>query len=334
MPEQNFDVLGIGNAIVDIISRTDEAFLVRENLAKGSMRLIESAEAERLYRLMGPAIEASGGCAGNTAAGVASFGGSAAFIGKVADDQLGKFYRHDMHALGIHFETPPLVGGDATARSMILLTPDGERTMNTSLGASQQLAPADIDVATVSAAGITYLEGYLWDRPLAKDAFRRAAEVAHRAGRRVSLTLSDSFCVDRFRSEFLGLIRDGSVDILFANASEVRALYQTASFEAAVAALREDCKLAAVTMSADGAMVVTPDLVETIPAVPVETVVDTTGAGDLFAAGFLFGLARGVSNADAARLGAIAAAEVISHVGPRPATSLRELAEQSGFRIK
>ncbi len=333
MPHPRFDVLGIGNAIVDVLARTEEDFLVRNELVKGSMRLIDTAEAERLYGAMGAAIETSGGCAGNTVSGVASFGGSAAFIGKVADDQLGAIYRHDMHGTGIAFDTPVLDGATPTARSMILITPDGERTMNTYLGAAHELSPQDIDRDTVAAAAITYLEGYLWDPPPAKEAFRRATQYAHAAGRRVSLTLSDSFCVDRFRDEFLGLIRDGSIDILFANQAEMHALYETSDFDTAVAALRRDCRLAAVTLGAEGALVVTPDGVQKVPATPVETVVDTTGAGDLFAAGFLFGEARGMAHGDCARLGALAAAEVIGHVGPRPATSLRGLAEQAGFKL-
>lgn len=333
MAQPRFDVLGIGNAIVDVIARTEEDFLVRNGLVKGSMRLIDTAEAERLYGAMAAAIETSGGCAGNTAAGVASFGGRAAFIGKVAEDQLGAIYRHDMKGTGVAFATAALTGGAPTARSMILITPDGERTMNTYLGAAHELSPDDIDRATVADAAITYLEGYLWDPPPAKEAFRRAAEYAHAAGRRVALTLSDSFCVDRFRAEFLALIRDGSVDILFANQAEMHALYETSDFDTAVAALQKDCRLAAVTMGAEGAMVVTPTGIERVLASPVETVVDTTGAGDLFAAGFLFGEARGMPHADCARLGAIAAAEVIGHIGPRPATSLHGLAEQAGFRF-
>jgi sugar/nucleoside kinase (ribokinase family) len=333
MPNSKFDVLGIGNAIVDVMARTEEDFLVREGLAKSSMRLIDAAEADRLYDHMGPAIEASGGSAGNTVAGVASFGGRAAFIGKVADDVFGKLYRHDMRASGVHFDTPPLAGGAPTARSMILVTPDGERTMNTYLGACQALAPGDIDAELVAESLITYLEGYLWDPPLAKDAFRRAARIAHAAGRKVSITLSDAFCVDRYRQEFLGLIRDKTIDILFANDSELRSLYETASFETAVEALRKDCRLAAVTVGPEGALIVEPDKVVKVPATPVETVVDTTGAGDLFASGFLFGFARGLGHADSARLGTIAAAEVIGHIGPRPATSLAELARQAGYRV-
>jgi sugar/nucleoside kinase (ribokinase family) len=333
MTEPRFDVLGIGNAIVDILSRTEDDFLVREKLVKGSMRLIETAESDRLYSVIGPAIEASGGSAGNTTAGVASFGGRAAFIGKVADDPLGAIYRHDMRATGIHFATPPLTGGDPTARSMILITPDGERTMNTYLGAAQLLTPDDIDQETVAAAGITYLEGYLWDRPLAKEAFRKAAKLAHQAGRKVSLTLSDSFCVDRFRSEFLGLIRDRSVDILFANESELKSLYQTGDFGTALDAARREGTLVAVTAGEEGAYVVSPDGIEHVPAAPVETIADTTGAGDLFAAGFLFGVARKLPVKTSAELGNLAAAEVIGHIGPRPATSLRDLARQMGHAV-
>jgi sugar/nucleoside kinase (ribokinase family) len=333
MTETQFDVLCIGNAIVDVIARAEDDFLVRERLAKSSMRLIDAEEAERLYGVMGPAIEASGGCAGNTAAGIASLGGRAAFIGKVAKDLLGDVYRHDMKAIGVHFGTPPLVDGAPTARSMILITPDGERTMNTYLGACQALSPEDIDEATVAGAGITYLEGYLWDPPEAKRAFRRAASIAHEAGRQVSLTLSDSFCVDRFRAEFVGLLRDRTVDILFANDSELKSLYETASFDTAVEALRGDCRIAAVTMGAEGALVVDGQGVARVPATPVDTVVDTTGAGDLFASGFLFAMARGMALTDAARLGTMAAAEVIGHIGPRPAVSLRDLARQAGFTI-
>ena len=302
MTDAKFDVLGIGNAIVDVIARTEEDFLVREKLIKGSMRLIETSEAERLYALMGQAIQTSGGCAGNTAAGVASFGGRAAFIGKVADDELGRVYRHDMQALGIHFATSPLKDEDPTARSMILITPDGERTMNTYLGATQHLSPPDIDERTVSAARITYLEGYLWDRPRAKEAFRKAAAVAHGAGRQVALTLSDSFCVDRFREEFLGLIRDGSVDVLFANGAELHSLYQTADFDTALQLVRQDARLAAVTVGGNGAFVASKDAVEMVPSRKVDPLVDTTGAGDLFAAGFLYALSRDLPHATCAAL--------------------------------
>ncbi len=333
MPDTEFDVLCIGNAIVDVMARAEDDFLVAEGLAKGTMHLIDAERAETLYAAMGPAIEASGGSAGNTAAGIASLGGRAAFIGKVADDTLGQFYRHDMRAVGVDFATLPLVDGAPTARSMILITPDGERTMNTYLGACQALGPDDIVEETVSRSAVTYMEGYLWDPPEAKRAFRRAAEVAHRAGRETSLTLSDPFCVDRYRGEFLDLARNGAVDILFANDSELRALYQTADLDTAVAALAQDCPLAAVTVGGDGALVVTPLGVERVPAAAVDNLVDLTGAGDLFASGFLLGVARGMPLNEAARLGTIAAAEVIGHIGPRPAVSLKDLARQAGFAI-
>jgi sugar/nucleoside kinase (ribokinase family) len=333
MSDPRFDVLCIGNAIVDVLARTDDDFLVAQGLTKGTMHLIDAERAESLYADMGPAIEASGGCAGNTAAGIASLGGRAAFIGKVAEDTLGDVYQHDMRAIGVEFTTPRLAEGAPTARSMILITPDGERTMNTYLGACQLLGPADIDEDVVSAAAITYLEGYLWDPPEAKEAFRRAAAIAHDAGRRVSLTLSDPFCVDRFRAEFLDLMRTGMVDILFANESEVRSLYQTADLDTAVAALAADCPLSAVTVGPKGVLIVDRNGISEISAAPVEAVVDLTGAGDLFAAGFLFGLARDMDHVTAARLGALTAAEVISHIGPRPATSLRDLGRQSGFDL-
>ncbi len=333
MPDQPYDALCIGNAIVDIMARTEDDFLVGNGLIKGTMHLIDAERAETLYAAMGPAIEASGGSAGNTAAGIASLGGSAAFIGKVADDALGTFYRHDMTAAGIAFATAPLIGGAPTARSMILITPDGERTMNTYLGACQDLGPDDIDRATVAAARVTYLEGYLWDPPAAKEAFRRAADYAHEAGREVSLTLSDPFCVDRFRDEFLELLRSGTVDILFANDSELRSLYKTGSLDAAIEAVRHDCRLSAVTVGADGSIVVEGGDVTRVPAVATDDVEDLTGAGDLYAAGFLFGLARAMSREDAARLGALAATEVIGHIGPRPARSLEALAAEAGFRL-
>jgi sugar/nucleoside kinase (ribokinase family) len=334
MPANRFDVLAIGNAIVDVMARTEEDFLLAEGLIKGTMHLVDAARAETLHGRMNGAIERSGGSAGNTAAGVASLGGRAAFIGKVADDPLGQLYKSDMRASGVHFATAPLPNGATpTARSMILITPDGERTMNTHLGACQALGPADIDDDAVRAAAITYLEGYLWDPPEAKKAFRHAAAIAHQAGRKVSITLSDSFCVDRYRAEFLELVRSRTVDILFANDSELKSLYETSSIESAVEALRKDCTLAAVTVGSDGALVVTAEKVAAVPATPVDTVADLTGAGDLFASGFLFGVARGMDLTDAARLGTLAAAEVIGHIGPRPATPLLALAEAAGFRL-
>jgi sugar/nucleoside kinase (ribokinase family) len=332
-----FDVLAIGNAIVDILARTEDSFLVEIGVSKGMMRLIDAAEADRLYARMGPAIEASGGSAGNTAAGVASFGGRAAYIGKVADDAFGRIFRHDIGALGVHFGTAALngVGGGApTARSMILITPDGERTMNTFLGACTRLGEADIDPDVVAAAEITYLEGYLWDPPEAKKAFRRAAAIAHAAGRKVAITLSDSFCVDRWRAEFLDLMRSRTVDIVFANKEEIKALYTTSDLDSAVAAIRADCSLAAVTLGSEGALAATADVAVRVPAYPVETVADLTGAGDQFAAGFLLGLTRELGLADAARLGCLAGAEVIAHIGPRPQVSLRALAEANGLLLQ
>ena len=331
MTEQKFDVLTIGNAIVDVLAHTEEDFLVGEGLVKGSMRLIDGAEADRLYGHMGPAQLISGGCAGNTAAGVASFGGRAAFIGKVADDELGRFFRHDMQALGIHFPTAGLEGGAPTARSMILITPDSERTMNTYLGACQELTPEDIDGGTVAGAAITYLEGYLWDPPKAKEAFRQAMRVAHSAGRKVAITLSDSFCVDRFRDEFIELMRTGALDIVFANQHEVLSLYQTSDFETAVSCLERDVPLAVVTTGAEGSIAIEAGRRTRIPAAQVERIVDLTGAGDLYAAGFLYGLARGLPLDVCGRLGSLAAAEVISHVGARPQTSLQQLAGQMGL---
>jgi sugar/nucleoside kinase (ribokinase family) len=333
MADTRFDVLGIGNAIVDIIARAEEDFLVREKLVKGSMRLIDAAEAERLYGAMAPAIETSGGSAGNTVAGVASLGGRAAFFGKVANDQLGQIYRHDMHAQGVHFQTAPEIGGPPTARSMIVVTPDGERTMNTYLGACLDLSPEDVDAGVVRDSAILYMEGYLYDPPKAKEAFRAAAGIAHKAGRKVSLTLSDSFCVDRYRAEFLGMIRDHTIDILLANDSEAKSLYETSSLDAAIRQLGKDCKLAAVTVGSEGCYVVDGASIDKVPAHPVEEVVDLTGAGDLFAAGFLYGVARGMTLTDAAGLGSLAAASVIGHVGPRPAVSLQDLARRLGHRV-
>jgi adenosine kinase len=331
MPTAKFDVLTIGNAIVDVLAHTEDDFLVREGLVKGSMRLIDGGEAERLFDHMGPSQLISGGCAGNTAAGVASFGGRAAFIGKVADDELGRFYHHDINALGIHFPTTPLPDGTPTARSMILITPDGERTMNTYLAACQELTPADIDRGTVESAAITYLEGYLWDPPKAKEAFRIAAELAHGAGRMVAMTLSDSFCVDRFRDEFIELMRSGALDIVFANRHEALSLYQTSDFETAVECLERDVALAVVTMSEEGSMAISGGKRVRIPAALVEKIVDLTGAGDLYAAGFLYGLARGYPHEICGRLGSLAAAEVISHIGARPNESLKQLAGQAGL---
>ena len=333
MPEPLFDVVGIGNAIVDVIARADDDFLVAEKLAKGSMHLIDAAAADRLYDLMAASVEISGGSAANTIAGLASFGASTGFVGKVADDALGKIFAHDIRALGVAYETPPLDGGGSTARSLILVTPDGERTMNTYLGACQELSPDDIDADFVGAARIVYLEGYLWDPPGAKDAFRRAAEIAHANDAKVALTLSDQFCVDRFRDEFLALMRDGTIDILFANESEMHALYETADLSTAITALAADVPLAAVTRSEKGSIVLKGSARYDVPVAPVEDLVDTTGAGDLYAAGFLFGHVRGLDLTGCAELGGLAAAEVIGHMGARPQVSLADLGRQSGFPL-
>ncbi|MGZ8309101.1 MAG: adenosine kinase [Rhodoplanes sp.] len=331
MAALRFDVLGIGNAIVDVIARAEDDFLAGHAMRKGAMALIDEAQAGALYDAMGPTVEVSGGSAANTIVGAASFGARTAFVGKVKNDPLGQVFSHDIRAAGVAFDTPPAVDGASTGRCYVLVTPDGERTLNTYLGAAQDLHPNDIDAEAVAASAITYLEGYLWDPKNAKDAFVKAAKIAHDAQRLVALTLSDSFCVDRWRDEFLGLIRSGTIDLLFANEAELHSLYQTADFDTAVAALRADARLAVVTRSEKGCLVVTRESTRAVHAMPVERVVDTTGAGDLFAAGFLFGLARELATEDAARLGALAAAEVIQHLGARPETSLKELARDSGL---
>ena len=333
MTEIRYDVLGIGNAIVDVIARTEDDFLVGQGMHKGAMRLIDERHAAAIYDAMGPAIEVSGGSAANTIVGVASLGARAAFVGKVKDDELGRVFAHDIRAAGVAFATPPASAGPSTARCYVLVTPDGERTMNTFLGAAQDLHPNDIDPDAVAAAQVVYLEGYLWDPPHAKEAFVKAAKIAHGADRDVALTLSDAFCVDRYRAEFLDLIRSGTVDLVFANERELHSLYQTADFETALNALRNDARLAVVTRSEKGCLVVTREETDAIPASPVERVVDATGAGDLFAAGFLVGLARGADYRTAARLGALSAAEVIQHLGARPETSLEALARDNGFEL-
>ncbi len=333
MAAPRFDVLGIGNAIVDVIARTDDDFLVAQKMQKGGMALIDEARATAIYDAMGPAIQISGGSAANTIAGIASFGARAAFVGKVKDDEVGRIFRHDITKAGVTFETKAAADGPSTARSYIMVTPDGERTMNTFLGAAQNLHSKDIDEKQIADAAITYLEGYLWDPQDAKAAFLKAAKIAHDARRMVALTLSDAFCVDRYRGEFLKLLRDGVIDLLFANEAELKSLYETADFDAAVAALRKDAKLAAVTRSEKGCVVVSPETIEVVPAAPVQRVVDTTGAGDLFAAGFLVGIARGRDHVTAGKLGALAAAEVIQHLGARPETSLKALAQDNGLAV-
>jgi sugar/nucleoside kinase (ribokinase family) len=331
MPSARFDVLGIGNAIVDVIARTEEDFLLKQGMHKGTMALIDEARAQAIYAAMGPAIETSGGSAANTIVGLSSLGSRSAFIGKVKDDELGRTFAHDIRAAGATYTTPPASDGPSTARCYVLVTPDGERTMNTYLGAAQDLHPADIDAELVAASAVLYLEGYLWDPKNAKDAFIKAAKIAHEAGRTVALSLSDAFCVDRWRAEFLQLMRSRTVDLIFANEAELHSLYQTSDFDSAVAALRPDVSTAVVTRSEKGCIVLGPDGIEAVPAFPVERVVDTTGAGDLFAAGFLSGLARGADDRTCGRLGALAAAEVIGHLGARPEASLRDLARENGL---
>ncbi len=326
-----YDVLCIGNAIVDIIAQCDDAFLVDNGIIKGAMNLIDGDRAELLYSRMGPAIEASGGSAGNTAAGIASFGGRAAFFGKVSSDKLGEIYAHDIHAQGVAFDTKPLAGQPPTARSMIFVTPDGERSMNTYLGACVELGPEDVEDDKAAGAKVTYFEGYLWDPPRAKEAIRMTAKLAHAAGREVSMTLSDPFCVDRYRDEFLDLMRSGTVDIVFANESEVKSLYETSSFEAALEAIRKDCKVAAVTRSEHGSVIVRGDETVTVRAIEIEQLVDTTGAGDLYAAGFLHGYTSGRSLEVCGNLGSLAAGLCIQQIGPRPRQNLRVEAEQAGL---
>lgn len=332
MANAQYDVLALGNAIVDVLAQTEDDFLIAHGLEKGAMRLISEAEAETLYRAMGPAHIISGGSAANTAVGLAALGARAAFIGKVKDDEVGGLFTHDIRAAKVTFNSTAAHDGPATARSFILVTPDGERTMNTYLGACQNLTADDVSEEAVASASIVYLEGYLWDPPAAKDAFRKAATLAHKHGRKVALTLSDSFCVDRWRDEFLDLMRTGMIDILFANEHELRALYVAPRTEDALAALRAETDLlGVVTLSEKGSVVVTRDETLAVPAFPIHELVDTTGAGDLFAAGFMTGLARHRSHTDCARLGALAAAEIIQHLGARPEKNLAALAAENGL---
>ncbi|MET0748579.1 MAG: adenosine kinase [Rhizobium sp.] len=326
-----FDVLTVGNAIVDIIARCDDQFLADNAITKAAMNLIDAERAELLYSRMGPAIEASGGSAGNTAAGIANFGGKAAYFGKVAKDQLGQIFSHDIRALGVHYQTQPLESFPPTARSMIFVTEDGERSMNTYLGACVELGPEDVEADVVAEAKVTYFEGYLWDPPRAKEAIRECARIAHENGREVSMTLSDSFCVGRYRDEFLELMRSGTVDIVFANRQEALSLYETDDFEEALAAIARDCKIAAVTMSEDGAVILRGSERYHVAAIELEELVDTTGAGDLFAAGFLYGYTQGRELKDCGKLGCLAAGTVIQQIGPRPDKSLSELAKAAGL---
>jgi len=327
MTAAQYDVVGIGNAIVDVIARADDAFLQQKKLAKSAMTLIDEAQADALYAAMGPGTESSGGSAANTMAGIASLGGKGAFFGKVRNDQLGQVFAHDIRAIGVSFESKAATSGPATARCLIFVTPDAQRTMNTYLGACVNLGPEDVDEAVVKNARVTYLEGYLWDPPRAKEAFVKAAKVAHAAGRKVSLSLSDAFCVGRHRDSFRDLVAN-HVDILFANESEITSLYEVDSFDAALQAVRGSCEIACLTRSEKGSLIVAGEEVHVIDAARVGPVTDTTGAGDLYAAGFLFGWSHGQGLARAGRIASLAAAEAISHVGARPQTSLKALVKQ------
>jgi len=323
MVQSALDVAAIGNAIVDVLAHTEDSLLARLGVTKGVMTLVDADQAEEIYAALPPAVECSGGSAANTAAGIASLGGKAAFIGKVKADQLGAVFRHDLNSLGVAFTTSAAEDGPSTARCLVMVTPDAQRTMQTYLGAAVELSPADVDAAQIESAKVTYLEGYLWDPPAAKQAMLKAAELAHQAGRKVALSLSDPFCVGRHREEFLKLI-DGHVDILFANEAEIAALYQC-DFAQAVAQVKGAVEIAAVTRGELGSVALKGDLQVSIAAEKIERLVDTTGAGDLYAAGFLFGWTRNLDLGDCARLGGICAAEVISHMGPRPETNLARM---------
>lgn len=324
------DVLGIGNAIVDVLASAEEDFLDGHGLRKGTMRLIDEETSHALYAEMGPGVEISGGSAANTLVGVASLGGRAAFIGKVRDDQLGEVFGHDLRAAGVDFRTPPATSGPSTARCLVLVTPDGERTMSTFLGACADLHPDDVDADLIGGADITYLEGYLFDPPAAKDAFRTASGIAHEAGKRVAFTLSDLFCVERYRDEFDELI-ENEVDILLSNEGELTALYGTPHPETALDIARKRCEIVVCTRGAKGSWIADGAGVHEVPIAAVERVVDTTGAGDLYAAGVLYGLTHGFDLEACGRLGALCAAEVISHIGARPQVNLRELAKAEGL---
>lgn len=324
MNDTRFDVLTIGNALVDVLAQADDADIQRLGLDKGAMTLINPEQAETLYGAMAPGIESSGGSAANTAAVLSALGGKGAYIGKVKDDQLGQVFRHDIRSIGVDFDTPANTDGPPTGRCLVFITPDAQRTMQTFLGAASTLEPGDIDPDTVSGAAVTYMEGYLWDPASAKEAFVKAAKIAAEAGRQVSLTLSDPFCVDRHRDSFRDLVSN-HVDILFANEDEITSLYETDSFDEALRHVRNDCRIAALTRSEKGSVIVSGDEVHTVDAAPVSAVRDTTGAGDAYAGGFLYGFTRGYELSRCGRIGGIAAAEVISHMGPRPESDLPEL---------
>lgn len=330
MAEAPFDVIGVGNAIVDVLAQADDAFLDRNDLDKGMMTLIDTDRARALYQSMGPAIEVSGGSAANTLAGLASLGGKGAYIGKVRNDQLGGVFAHDIRAAGVDFRSWPAEDGPPTARCLIFVTPDAQRTMQTYLGVSVELSSDDIDPEAIGSARITYLEGYLFDRDEAKKAFVRAAEIAHAADRKVALTLSDPFCVDRHRAEFLHLV-SGHVDILFANQAEIESLYEVSDFDEALQRIRGHCEIAALTRGAQGSVVISGDKLHVIDAHPVANVIDTTGAGDLYAAGFLYGLTHGRDLAASGRIGSLCAAEIISHFGARSPSPLSGLLQPNGL---
>jgi sugar/nucleoside kinase (ribokinase family) len=324
MMDGPLDVLGIGNAIVDVLAQANDDFLTAQGLTKGAMTLIDDGRADDLYDAMGPALEMSGGSAANTMVGIASLGGRAGFIGRVRDDQFGKIFRHDIRAAGVAFDSAPANEGEATARCLVFVTEDAQRTMATYLGASTNFAPEDVRADQVRAAAVTYLEGYLWDSEPAKQAFVKAAALAHDAERQVALTLSDPFCVERHRESFRELVAS-HVDILFANEAEILSLYQVDTFDAALQAVRGQCSVAALTRSEKGSLIVAGEEVHMIDPQPVAEVVDTTGAGDLYAAGFLHGFTRGRDLYDCGVMGAAAAAEIIAHYGARPEHPLKEL---------
>ena len=319
-----FDVAGIGNAIVDVLSFTPEEFLGEENLTKGTMLLVDEERARALYRKMGQATECSGGSVANTLAGMASLGAKTAFIGKVRNDQLGSIFVHDLHAVGVHFSTPPVMSGPSTASCFVYVTPDAQRTMATYIGACSLVSEEDIDEQLIEQATVTYIEGYLWDTENAKAAIRKAIEIAHGAGRKVAFTLSDTFCVDRHRAAFLQLI-ENDIDLLFANEAEIKSLYHTQDFDAALANVKGACEIAAVTRSEKGSIILTSDRLETVPTSALAKVIDTTGAGDLYASGFLYGLTRGWDLPDCARLGNRCAGEIIGQLGARSMRPLKDL---------
>ena len=323
--QPNHDVIAVGNALVDVLSNETVELLGLLDLDKGTMTMVDRDLSDSIYAALSPGVESSGGSAANTVAGVASFGGRAAFVGRVGDDQFGQVFAHDLAALGIAFDGARAKADGPTGRCLVIVTPDADRTLCTYLGVASELSPDDLPVDLIDDARFTYLEGYLWDQPTAKDAFRAAAARAHQAGRKVALSLSDPFCVDRHRVDFLDLI-SGNVDLLFANDDELRSLYEVDDFDTAIQKVRNHCEIAAVTRGAQGSVIVTGDDLHEVAAHPVDAVVDTTGAGDLYAAGFLFALARGYDPITAGKLGGLAASEVISHMGARPEVSLADLA--------